>query len=125
MASYKTVFGSYLKSEDLQGKAVRITLERVELEDIKGNDGKTERKLVAHFTGKDKGLVLNRTNADSLSAIFVDEDYDNWSGPIVLYPDTTMFGGKKVACIRIREHAGTAPPPPVEPVAVTDDDIPF
>ena len=128
MASYKTAFGSYLKAEDLQGKSVRISLERVALEDIKGNDGKMERKLVAHFTGKDKGLVLNRTNADSLAAIFVDDDYENWSGPIVLFPDMTTFGGKRVPCIRIRENTGAAPappPPPVDTAPVTDDDIPF
>ena len=128
MPSYKTAFGSYIKAEDLGGRAVRITIERVELEDIKGNDGKTERKLVVHFAGKDKGLVLNRTNADSLNEIFGTDDYDMWSGPVVLFPDTTTFGGKKVACVRIKANAGNGAAAPVrepDPEPVTDDDIPF
>ena len=135
MPSYKTAFGSYIKAEDLASKAVRMSIERIELETIKGSDGKSdERKLVAHFFGKDKGLVLNRTNADSLHQIFGTDDYDEWVGAVVLYPDTTMFGGKRVACVRIKASATAAPKPvPVpgpEPESfdsseVSDDDIPF
>ena len=127
MPSYKTAFGSYIKAEDLAGKAVRVTIERVSIEEIK-SDGKTEKKLVAHFVGKDKGLVLNRTNADTLNEIFGTDDYDEWTGPIVLFPDTTKFGGKTVPCVRLRSNNGSvpvAPPPPVDPEPVTDDDIPF
>ena len=124
MANYKTVFGNYIKAEDLAGKAVRVSIDHVTLEDLKSQDGEQQRKLVVHFAGKDKGLVLNRTNADSLCDIFGTEDFENWAGAVVLYPDTTTFGGKKVPCIRIRQHmAATVPPPPPEPV--TDEDIPF
>ena len=126
MPSYKTAFGSYIKAEDLGGRAVRVSIERVSIEEIK-SDGKTEKKLVAHFAGKDKGLVLNRTNADTLNEIFGTDDYEEWTGPIVLFPDTTKFGGKTVPCVRLRANVGNAPPPPPEPdpVPVTDDDIPF
>lgn len=126
MPSYKTAFGNYIKAEDLNGKAVRVAIERVTIEEIKG-DGKTEKKLVAHFVGKDKALVLNRTNADTLNEIFGTDDYDEWQGAVVLFPDTTMFGGKKVPCVRIRANSGNPvpPPPPVDPEPVTDEDIPF
>lgn len=126
MPSYKTAFGSYIKAEDLQGKAIRVSIERVDIEEIKSDAGK-EKKLVAHFSGKDKGLVLNRTNADALNEIFGTDDYEQWTGPVVLYPDTTMFGGKKVPCVRVKANMNGATPPPVveAPVAVTDDDIPF
>ena len=124
MANYKAVFGNYLKAEDLQGKAVRITIERVELEDFKSSDGKAERKLVVHFSGKEKGLVLNRTNADTLAEIFGDQDYDNWVGPVVLFPDMTTFGGKRVPCIRIK--AATAPKRvEPEPELIDEDSVPF
>jgi hypothetical protein len=128
MPSYKTAFGSYLKAEDLAGRPVRISIDHVSLESIKGTDGKDERKLVAHFTGKDKTLVLNRTNADSLSEIFGTDDYDEWVGSIVLYPDTTMYGGKRVPCIRVRAAtapAKPAPPPEPEPFDMGDDAAPF
>jgi hypothetical protein len=133
MPSYKTAFGSYLKAEDLQGKAVRLTLDHVALEDLKSTDGKVERRLVGHFAGKDKTLVINRTNADTLASLF-GEDYDDWAGPVVLFPDTTMFGGKRVACLRVRAATAKTTPavhvPAPEPdeddtTPITDDDIPF
>lgn len=112
MPSYKTAFGSYIKAEDLQGRAVRVSIERVELETIKSDKG-DERKLVAHFAGKDKALALNRTNADTLAEIFGTENYDEWLGLVVLYPDTTMYAGKRVPCVRIKGNS--APPKPVPP----------
>lgn len=121
MASYKTAFGSFLKHEDLAGKAVKVTIEEIRTEEINGDHGK-EKKLVARFLGKDKGLVLNRTNADSIAEITASEDTDDWSGAvIVLYPDKTKFGGKTVDCIRVRA-AQAAPKPKPEPVAVPDFD---
>ena len=102
MANYKTAFGSFLKTEDLQGKACRLVIEAICNEEINGDHGK-EKKLVARFAGKDKGLVLNRTNADSIAEIAGSEDTDDWAGvQIVLFPDKTKFGGKTVDCVRIR-----------------------
>lgn len=128
MPSYKTAFGSFLKAEDLQGKAVNIVIEHVSIEKIKGQDGGAdEQKLVAHFAGKDKGLVLNRTNADALNHIFGTEDYDYWKGVVQLYVDPNIrYGNKTVSGIRIRATGAAAPAPPPPPVAVvTDEDIPF
>ena len=119
--NYKTAFGSYLKAEDLQGKTVRLSIERVTLEDIKGQDGQTQRRLVVHFAGRDKTMILNKTNADTLGSIF-GEDTDDWTGAVILYPDTTMFGGKRVACLRLR--ANTAPKK-VAPVVVEPEDETF
>jgi hypothetical protein len=125
--SYKTAFGSYLKAEDLQGRIVNITIDRVCLEPIKDQEsGKEESKLVVHFAGKDKGLILNRTNADALNELFGTDDYDQWRGMVQLFVDPNVkFGNRTVAGLRIRgvgQHAATPPPPPV---VVTDEDIPF
>lgn len=122
MPSYKTAFGSFLKHEDLQGKAIKVTIEEIRQEEINGDHGK-EKKLVARFVGKEKGLVLNRTNADSIAEITESEDTDDWSGAtIVLYPDKTKFGGKTVDCVRVRAAKGAEPKPKPEPVAVPDYD---
>jgi hypothetical protein len=48
----------YLKASDLGGRDIRVTMGRVEREKIG-----TDNKLVLYFKGKDKGLVLNKTNA--------------------------------------------------------------
>jgi hypothetical protein len=115
MPSYKTAFGNYLKNEDLQGRAVTVTVEEVTIEELKTDDGK-EKKLVAHFVGKDKALILNRTNCELMEGICGTDDYGAWIGHrIVLYPTTTKFGAKTVPCLRIRAPQSVAPPPPPPP----------
>ena len=129
MASYKTVFGSYLKAEDLQGKVVNIQIENVTIELVKdGDSDQKEKKLVAHFVGRDKSMILNRTNADALNAIFGTDDFDYWKGPIQLFVDPNVrMGNRVVGGLRIRAVGNTQPAPPPPPVTtvVTDDDIPF
>jgi hypothetical protein len=142
MASYKTVFGAFLKTEHLQGRPVRVTIEDVTIEDVKGEHG-MEKKLVAKFVGKDKGLILNQTNCELLEQIIGSDDYEDWEGhTVVLYPTKTKFGSKTVPCLRIRANTPAKkaalppePEPEVEddelsedtggPRMMTDDDIPF
>ena len=130
--SYKNAFGSFLKQEDLQGKTPRVVIASVEMEDVKDNDsGKTEKKLIAHFVGKDKALILNRTNCETLEDITGTDDYASWTGhAVVLWTDPTVkFGGKTVGGLRIRAvQAAAPPPPPPPPREVGEDDgdsIPF
>lgn len=138
MADYRDYIGgsSYLKAEDFKGrKPIRVTIERVGPETVKNDDGE-ETKLVARFVGKDKGLTLNRTNAEMLAYLANTTDHEHWGGLLVeLYHDPTVkMGSKTVGGLRFRQAtAGTAapdprpvPPPPVAPPAeITDDDIPF
>jgi hypothetical protein len=130
MASYKTAFGSHLKTEDLQGRSVPVTIESVTIEPIKGKEGEpTENKPVAKFVGKDKSLILNRTRCEQLAAIFGTDDMDYWAGKVVLAVGSTKFGGKTVGCIDIRPFAAPAPvappPPVVEAEELDSDAIPF
>jgi hypothetical protein len=128
--SYKAAFGSFLKQEDLQGKAVKAVIASVEPEEVKDTDsGKLERKLVMHFAGKDKALILNRTNCESLEEICGTDDYGAWVGhAVVLYVDpSVMFGGKRVGGLRIRSVSAPAapPPPPVREPGDDDDSVGF
>ena len=132
MPSFKTVFGSFLKTEDLQDRRVSVTITEVNLTTIKGQEGQPdEKKLAAHFAGKDKALVLNRTRCEQLEAIFGTDDYEQWAGPVVLVPGLTKFGGKSVGCINIEARGAAAPKPAPKPVAVAEpeeldsDAIPF
>jgi len=130
LANYKTAFGSFLKTEDLQGKPCRLVIDAVNTETIEGDHGK-EKKLVARFTGKEKGLILNRTNADSIAELAGSEDTDDWQGhAIVLYPDKTKYGGKVVDCMRVRAPKANGkpappPPPPVDDEEADLEDAPF
>lgn len=114
--------GSYLKAADLQGRRVLVTISHVTLEDI-GD----EHKAVLYFVGKEKGVVLNKTNANMIQEITGSDETDLWKGTqIVLYVAKVDFQGRRVDGIRVdRPVPGqpVAPPPP--PVPVTSDDIPF
>lgn len=104
-----------LKAEDLNGQTVPLTIEGVEVVDF-GEQGKPEPKLVLSFVGKEKTLVLNRTNAQTIAAQ-LGSDSDQWLGhPIKIYPTKTSFGGKTVDCIRVKEEA---------PAEAPAGDIPF
>lgn len=87
----------YLKAADLNGRPFVLKMGNVTLEDI-GSD----RKPVLHFQGTEKGLVLNKTNASTISTLYGDET-DEWFGnPIEVYPSETDFQGKRMPCIRVR-----------------------
>jgi len=123
MPSYKAAFGSFLKTDDLQGKAIKAVIESVGIEEIKSDDGK-EKKLVARFLNKDKGLILNRTNCEALEEMFSTDDYDSWVGhTIVLFPTTTKMAGKTVPCLRVRAPQVAAPPPPPPVREPGEDDV--
>lgn len=120
----------YLKAADLQGRNITVEIKHVELEQV-GSDKET--RPVIYFVGKDKGLVLNKTNADVIGAIAGDET-DDWVGvKIVLFETMASFQGKAVAAIRcklapISRPGGTrlATPPAADiPQYEIDDSIPF
>lgn len=117
----------YLKESDLRGRDVTVTIKKVDIVKI-GDD----TKPVAHFEGKDKGLVLNKTMFNAIAKATGELDSDNWGGHrITLYPTETEFKGDTVACIRVRLRTAEngrpgAQPPPERPAddrdAVAEDD---
>lgn len=120
MPSYKPEFGTYLKTEDLLGRAHRLIISHVVPEEI-GNEGKKERKLVAHFTSTPKALVLNKTKCEALERLTGSDDTDAWANlTIVIRPGLTKYGGKTVGCIDIVESVQparqTAPAAPSAPI---------
>lgn len=101
---------NYLKAADLQGKEIPVLIDRVEMESF-GQD----QKAIVYFRNKQKGVVLNKTNAMNIAGAY-GNDTDGWvNQPVVLFSVWTDFQGKSVQAIRIRP--GTvgqqkAPPPP-------------
>lgn len=138
MKAHEAFPSKYIKTEDLEGKTVAVTIERVITETIKKDDGSTEEKRIVYFRGAHRGLVLNQTNWNAIADISGQEDDDNWAGcKIVLYPTKTQFGAKVVPCIRIMGPTQNAAPPKAQiktvlqgvpsenPVSDLDDEIPF
>lgn len=123
----------YLKSADLQGRTVKVTIDRYTIEDV-GDD----RKPVIYFVGKEKGLVLNKTNASEIAFAHGD-DMDDWGGKeIELFSMMVSFQGKNMPGLRVRaiRSSNSAPAPARHvdaplPAHVTqgppilDDEIPF
>lgn len=121
----------YLKADDLRGQNVRVVIREAVMEEL-GSD----HRLIVYFQGKDKGLVCNKTNAESIAFAYGD-DTDMWIGQTIeLFGDRTMFQGKMVPCLRVR---ATRPSQQRQPAregqtgggntmgapAGYDDDIPF
>ncbi len=91
----------WLKAGDLQGQTIPVVITRIVMEDVGDEAGKP----VAYFQGKEKGLVLNKTNAMSIGLVH-GQDTDAWTGKTIeLFPAVVMFQGQNVPCIRVRPVA--------------------
>jgi len=128
----------YLKASDLGGREVRVTMGRVEREEIG-----TDKKLVLYFKGKEKGVVLNKTNANTIGDAYGDDTDDWYDQPLILFSIRTEFQGKPVDGLRCRvptpkDNRQMAPKQTdpissgpqrqvggVSDVAIDDDAIPF
>ena len=120
---------NYLKASDLRGSEPVVTIDRVAFEPV---GRQREMKAVLYFAGKDKGLVLNKTNATKITQLTGSPETDDWSGMrIKLYPSETEFGGESVECIRIKaapangSRQAAPPPPPPSQNDNEEDSVPF
>lgn len=124
----------YLKSTDLAGQMVKV-----QISDVKNEEIGTDRKMIMYFVGKQKGMVLNKTNAKTLAEQFGDET-DNWIGAqIEVFAMKVDFQGRMVDGLRVRvppqprkTAPATAPVGNTRAVAaqsaaaeIMDDEIPF
>lgn len=121
----------YLSAKDLDGREPVVSINRAVMETV-GDD----RKIVVYFDGKDKGLVLNKTNFSAIEDITGQDDTDNWPGyKVKLVTRKVEYQGKRVPAIRIEDPPSapgsrrqSAPEATYEPTTVEtpdDSDIPF
>jgi len=107
---------NYLKAADLQGRQVQVIMSNVGYEKM-GDD----TKLVLFFEGKEKGLVLNKTNANNIAAIY-GNDTDGWFGKSVILVEALVdFQGRSVPAIRVRGPNPNSRPSPNAPLHSKDD----
>jgi hypothetical protein len=110
----------YLKADDLpDGYRANLLVHKFRMEEIE-MDNKVTEKPVLYFQGAEKGLVLNRTNADALTDITGSDDSDDWLGKVVcVYKTKVRYGDKRVNAVRIdaaiREAAAAPAAPATEP----------
>lgn len=92
----------FLYAFDLGGKDATVKIARVEAGELTAVGGRKSKKPIVYFDGKDKGLVLNSTNAKTIAALYTNYT-EKWIGrSVTLYPSTTEMAGETVECIRIR-----------------------
>ena len=120
----------YATGEDLQGKAITLTIASITREKMHPQPNSPEvEKWVMYFKEARKGVVLNRPLAYQVGEFLGSEETDEWIGKrITIYPQPMTVAGRKVVAIRARaargapEAAAEAIPPSL--VEEDDDDIP-
>jgi len=97
----------YVRAADLpDGKFITVTIDRVETDNVAGNGEPEECKPILFFARKEKGLVLNKTNANTIAGAYGHET-DDWAGkPVLIYATETQYGGKMVPCVRVKIPKG-------------------
>jgi hypothetical protein len=87
----------YIKADDLQGQQAPVTIMSITVEEIADK----EFKPVMRFMGKDKGMVLNKTNAINCASVWGD-DTIAWQGQqATLLAAPVMFQGKQVMGLQL------------------------
>ena len=101
---------TYLKKEDFP-QPTRVQIAQFKRETI-GKGSEEELVLVVYFHGYDQGMVVNKTNANRLVAIFGDDMEAMIGKSVAVHNDPNVdFGGKQVGGLRFMIE--TAPPPPM------------
>jgi len=115
----------YLKAADLDGKNHSAVIRDVVMEEMSQDDGE---KPVLYFENSERGLVLNKTNANSVKEIH-GPDTDDWRGKsVTLYTVKVQYGAKMVDGIRIQPVDPKDPKagvPLVDPQSTGGDELPF
>ncbi len=134
MSHWRSMFDNkFLGSWDLEhGRDYALTIDRVEAGELTAQGGRTSKKPLVYFRGKDKPFALNKTNAKCIAAIY-GHDTGKWKGRrIAIYVTTTQSPEGVVDCIRVRPTPPAAgkptngvqrpePPPPPEREPGSDD----
>ena len=119
----------YLKASDLGEHTPIVTIASVSVESL-GSEEEKENKPVIYFEGKEKGLVCNKTNWNTVMGLFGDETED-WIGKkIKLVTAEVAFKGKmtlsiRISSIKVSQDYSKAAKPAKSEEPVDDEQIPF
>lgn len=117
----------FIAAADLQGEERTLKITHVDTDEIGG-----KKKFICHFAGAKKGLVLNKTNFNTIVKVTGQDDTDDWTGfEVCLYPTMVDFQGEQVDAVRIKAAPKKAAPQRTQQTARQssadmgrDDDMP-
>lgn len=117
MPDYRSMYDRlYVAAWELNNKDVTVTISKVVGGDLIAEGGRKSKRPIIHFVGKDKAMVINRTNGRTIAAMYGVKT-EEWVGKrITLYVSMTRNpdGGGQIECIRVRPtppQGKTAPEP--------------
>lgn len=97
-------FGAYALPD---GQDLTVKIESVRREIVTSTGGKKEECTVVHLV-KNKPLILNRTNAKSITKLYWPY-IEDWVGQLItLHASTTKLAGETVECVRIRPQVSVS-----------------
>lgn len=99
----------WLSLSDLAGRAARVTISEVKIEEVRQRDGSKARKVVLSFTGKKKRLICNVSQARAAGEAWGD-DLDQWvHKQAILQPGKAENGKDTILLIPVPPAAEAAP----------------
>lgn len=112
---YRALFrGAYLAAAEFGGRIPTLTMKGVKVVALEGDDGKAKDRGVLYFSETDRGLVLCKTNAICIAAMF-GPDTDAWAGKrLTLHATEVQLGREKVPGIRVKGSPDIDAPKDVE-----------
>lgn len=97
---------NYIGSHDLQpGQELKLVIESVAQEMVKGTDGKEEQCIVAKIKGAKKPMILNKTNCRIITKNLDTPYIEQWAGKeITIYSAKVKAFGEFVDALRVKNQ---------------------
>lgn len=107
--------GAYSLYVNGERSELTVKIKSVSVKKVKGSDGKDQECMVAELEGH-KPMVINRTNAKTISRIYGTRFIEDWAGKyITLYiADVRAFGNDEEA-LRIKQQVPEVKRPELTP----------
>ncbi len=111
----------YLKAADLpDNEDTILEIDSVVIEEV-GRD--QEKRPVIYFKDEPRGMVLNKTNANTITKLYTKET-NSWKGkPVALYVTEVQFGSDMVESIRIKTKVPKDKPKGIKQVPLEEDEL--
>ena len=93
----------WLHADDLDGRRVRVTVARVDIEGIRQRDGTIQPRAVVTFEKATKRLILNKTQCQALLKVAGSERFAEWPGVTATLSEGRAPNGKPTIVIGAAE----------------------
>ena len=113
----------YIKASDIGDHKPVVKVASIEIEELGNAEEGKEKKPVLYFENREKGLVCNKTNWNTMIALYGGET-DNWIGkPIRLQSMEVAFKGKMSMSVRISLQKPDSTPKDVKSTGENLEDL--